>query len=119
MYGMCCVVYTTALWLLIASYLEMPVSTTHSTVGAIIGMTMAFRGADCVNWNEENNVFPYIGGVSAIVVAWVISPVLSGIISVLLFTSVRQLVLRSFYAYERAFYVYWTLVAVTISVNGK
>ena len=32
MYGMTCVIMAVAIWLLVASYLEMPVSTTHSCV---------------------------------------------------------------------------------------
>ena len=37
-------------WLFLASYLEMPVSTTHSCVGGMIGMAMILKGNDCVIW---------------------------------------------------------------------
>lgn len=37
MFGMLCVLFATGAWLLLASYLEMPVSATHSVVGGIIG----------------------------------------------------------------------------------
>ena len=50
MWGMTCVVQAVAFWLILASYLEMPVSTTHSSVGGIIGMTMMCRSVDCVLW---------------------------------------------------------------------
>lgn len=119
MYGMMCVVYTTGLWLLIASYLELPVSTTHSTVGGIVGMAMAYRGADCVDWYTESSKFPFVKGIAGIVASWVLSPVFSGIISVALFLSVRHFVLRSENAYNRAFWVYPLLVTATISVNGE
>ena len=33
MYGMLCVIAATGIWLLLASYLELPVSTTHSVIG--------------------------------------------------------------------------------------
>ena len=33
----------------------MPVSTTHSAVGAIVGMTMMARGVRCVVWNYTKN----------------------------------------------------------------
>ncbi len=39
-YGMTCVIIAVAIWLVLASYLELPVSTTHSCVGGIIGMTL-------------------------------------------------------------------------------
>ena len=79
MWGMTCVILSVGIWLLLASYLEMPVSTTHSCVGGIIGMTMMARGAECVVWNAPNDSFPFVSGVSAIVVSWVLSPVASGI----------------------------------------
>ena len=84
MYGMTCVIMAVGIWLLLASYLEMPVSTTHSCVGGIVGMTMMSRGSECVVWNEPVDEctfdnFPCVKGVSAIVVSWVLSPVASGI----------------------------------------
>ena len=60
MYGNMCVVYTTGIWLLLASFFELPVSTTHSTIGGIVGMAMTYRGADCVVWYEEADMFPYL-----------------------------------------------------------
>ena len=60
MYGNMCVVYTTGIWLLLASFLELPVSTTHSTIGGIVGMAMTYRGPDCVVWYEEADMFPYL-----------------------------------------------------------
>ena len=79
MWGMTCVILAVGIWLCLASYLEMPVSTTHSCVGGIIGMTMMARGSECVVWNAPNDTFPFVKGVSAIVVSWVLSPVASGI----------------------------------------
>ena len=50
MYGCMCVMIAVGLWLFLASYYEMPVSTTHSCVGGMIGMTMVLAGSDCVIW---------------------------------------------------------------------
>ncbi|CAM9680133.1 unnamed protein product, partial [Sphacelaria rigidula] len=117
MYGMMCVVYTTGLWLLLASWLELPVSTTHSTVGGIVGMAMAYRGADCVLWHEDTNTFPFVGGISSIVASWALSPVFSGCFSVALFLFVRTFVLRSENSYNRSYYVFPLLVVATVAVN--
>ena len=54
-YGMTCVTISVGFWLIMASWLEMPVSTTHSCVGGIIGMTMMARGKRCVIWNYTKN----------------------------------------------------------------
>ncbi|CAM9944082.1 unnamed protein product, partial [Chrysoparadoxa australica] len=117
MYGMSCVVWSTGIWLLLASYFELPVSTTHSTVGGIVGMAIAYGGAGCVVWSEPSDQFPFIKGVSAIVASWVISPVFSGVLAMILFLTVRTAVLRSENAYQRSFWVYPVLVATTLIIN--
>jgi PiT family inorganic phosphate transporter len=69
---------------LIASYFGWPVSTTHSIVGAIVGFAAVGIGVDTVQW-------PKVASISA---SWVISPVIAGTISFLLFTSVKKLILQ-------------------------
>ena len=76
-----CVCLSVFMWLFIASKYEMPVSTTHSCVGGMIGMTIALKGVRCVNWYEETDLFPYVGGVSGIILSWIISPAFSAIIA--------------------------------------
>ena len=73
MYGCMWVMFSVASWLFIASYFEMPVSTTHSCVGGMIGMTIVLVGSNCVIWYKSTDSFPYIGGVSGIVLSWVLS----------------------------------------------
>jgi len=66
MWGMTCLIQSVGFWLILASYLELPVSTTHSAVGAIIGMTIMARSSDCVHWYEKTDEFPFMEGVAAI-----------------------------------------------------
>ena len=73
------VVLSVGLWLFLASYLEMPVSTTHSCVGGMIGMTIALKGSNCVIWYKPLSTFPYIGGVGGIILSWFLSPLFSAI----------------------------------------
>ena len=54
-YGMTCVIISVAIWLILASYFELPVSTTHSCVGGVIGMALMTRGSRCVIWNYTRN----------------------------------------------------------------
>ena len=95
MYGCMCVCISVGAWLFLASKYEMPVSTTHSCVGGMIGMTIALKGARCVTWYEEKDLFPYVGGVAGIVLSWVISPVASAAIASTLFAIIRSVILRS------------------------
>jgi phosphate/sulfate permease len=43
---MLCAMMATGIWLILATYLELPVSTTHSITGAVIGMSMIAGGVD-------------------------------------------------------------------------
>ena len=65
--------FSVGCWLFLASYLEMPVSTTHSCVGGMIGMAMMLKGNDCVIWYKPVETFPYVGGVGGIKVLVFIS----------------------------------------------
>ena len=44
MLGMLCANLSAAIWLHLASYIKMPVSTTHSIIGAIVGFSLAYAG---------------------------------------------------------------------------
>ena len=117
MYGCMWVCFCVGVWLFIACKYEMPVSTTHSCVGGMIGMTIALKGTQCVNWYEPRDMFPYIGGVSGIVISWVLSPVFSGIISSMLFGLMRKLILKSSQSFNRTTYLFPILIGTTITLN--
>lgn len=82
-YGMLASLLAAGIWLLVASRMGWPVSTTHSIVGAIVGFAMAGIGMDAVNW----------GQVGTIAASWVTSPLLAGVISFAVFSSVQKLVI--------------------------
>lgn len=82
-YGMLSALLAAGSWLLIASILGWPVSTTHSIVGAIIGFAAVGISVEAVAW----------GNVTSIVSSWVVSPVVAGFISFWIFRSVQRLIL--------------------------
>jgi sodium-dependent phosphate transporter len=120
MYGFLAVVGAVGFWLLLATFLEMPVSTTHSCVGGMIGMTIVLKGSDCVVWLKETDADKlYIpSGVMGIVLSWVFSPVLSGIFAVLLFLLVRTLILRASNSFNKAIIFYPILICLAVFVNA-
>ncbi len=118
MYGCMWVIFSVGVWLFLASYLEMPVSTTHSCVGGMIGMAIALGGTDCVIWYKPVETFPYIGGVSGIVASWFISPVFSGLLSMLIYSITRANVLRKSFDSYRLNIIYPILIGSTITINS-
>ncbi len=72
-----------AIWLHIASYFGWPVSTTHAIVGAIVGFGAAVGGIETVKWGE----------IGAIASSWVVSPLLSGLISYAMFVVLQREIL--------------------------
>ncbi|MGB1199003.1 MAG: inorganic phosphate transporter [Thalassotalea sp.] len=81
-FGMISALFAAATWLLVASILGWPVSTTHSIVGAIIGFAAMGVSADAVEW----------GKVGGIVGSWVVTPLISGIIAFIIFNSAQKLI---------------------------
>jgi len=117
MYGCMWVIFSVGIWLFLASYLEMPVSTTHSCVGGMIGMAMVLGGTDCVIWYKSLDTFPYVGGVGGIIISWFISPLFSGLIAFGLFYITRTTVLRKDFNSNRLNYIYPALIGSTITIN--
>ena len=118
MYGCMWVCFSVASWLFTASYLEMPVSTTHSCIGGMIGMTIAIKGSNCVIWYKALDTFPYIGGVFGMVLSWFISPILSGLISSSLYSIIRVTILRKKYEDKYIYYGFPLLVGITMLLNS-
>ena len=117
MYGCFCVLLSVGAWLFLASYLEMPVSTTHSCVGGMIGMTMVTGGSKCVIWYQATDSFPWVDGVSGIVISWFLSPVFSALISSFIFYITRLTVLRREDSFNISYKTFPLFVGLTIALN--
>lgn len=79
-YGMIAALLASGAWLHVATYYGWPVSTTHTIVGAIIGFGVIIGGFGAVRWQE----------VGSIVSSWVVTPLIGGFISYLLFNMLRR-----------------------------
>ncbi len=88
-YIMMASLFGAAFWLLVATRLGWPVSTTHSIVGGIVGaaLTVGFSthtgGWEMVQWDA----------IAKIAASWIISPLLGGLAAYLLFRMVKGNVL--------------------------
>ncbi|MDA8404731.1 MAG: inorganic phosphate transporter [Desulfobacteraceae bacterium] len=75
--------FSAVLWVAFATWKSLPVSTTHSIVGAMAGFGIAAGGFQAVQW----------GGFAVIVLGWVIFPVFSLVIGFLIFKLIVRLIL--------------------------
>ena len=117
MYGCMWVILAVGLWLFLACYLEMPVSTTHSCVGGMIGMAVVLKGSKCVIWYKVIDTFPYIEGVGGIVMSWFLSPIFSGLIAATMYGIIRVTVLRKDFNSTRINWAYPILIGSTVTIN--
>ncbi len=81
--GMACALLAAALWLNCASWVGMPVSTTHSIVGAVVGFGVISAGIGAVDWVKMGQI----------VASWFISPVVGGAMAYLFFVIIARLIL--------------------------
>ena len=72
-----------ALWVSFATWKSLPVSTTHSIVGAMIGFGIMAGGFSVINW----------GKLGAVVLSWIISPVFAMAIAYLMFKTIVKFIL--------------------------
>lgn len=84
-WGMTGVLFSTGLWLQLASSRGLPVSTTHSLIGSLIGFGLVCHGANSVRWQTIGQIF----------ISWIIAPFLGGFLAWISFLGIRKYVLDS------------------------
>lgn len=82
--GMLSALLAAGLWLHLATMLALPVSTTHSIVGAVVGFGVVSFGLRGIEW----------GTIGSIVASWVVSPLLGGLLAFVSFSFIRQQILQ-------------------------
>lgn len=108
--AMMCAIIGSSTFLTIATHYGLPVSTTHSIIGGLVGSGVASVGIKKISWGW--------GGVSQVFAAWIIAPGIAGILGALLFLITKYFILnfrnsvrRAFYSIP--FYVFLTFGSVT------
>jgi PiT family inorganic phosphate transporter len=81
-----------AFWVSFATWKSLPVSTTHSIVGAMIGFGIMAGGFSVINWTK----------LAAVVMSWVISPVFSIVIAFLMFKLIVLTIISKEDSFARA-----------------
>ncbi|XP_033209783.1 sodium-dependent phosphate transporter 2 [Belonocnema kinseyi] len=96
-----------AIWLLFATALRLPISGTHSIVGATVGFSLVCRGTAGVRW----------GALGSIAASWFASPLLSGSVSAAIFWLIRKTVLRSNEPLKQGLNILPLAYGLTIAIN--
>jgi len=85
MLGMFAALLAAGVWVQVATYFGLPVSTTHSIVGAVVGFGVLAVGVGAVSW----------GKIGAIAASWVISPLAGGLIGGGIFYVIQRKILSA------------------------
>ncbi|KAK8143856.1 Na+/Pi symporter [Beauveria asiatica] len=114
--AMMCAIMASSVFLTVATRYGMPVSTTHSVIGGLIGTATASVGIGKVNWG--------LRGASQVFLAWIIAPGIAGTLGATVFFLTKRLVLIKRNSVRRAFwsipfFSFLTFGAVTMLLVWK
>jgi len=101
------VLISTAIWLILSSALGLPISTTHATIGAIIGVGMLLGGPIGVNWST----------ILEMGIWWLLSPIIGYVVTYYAYKLIHKTItpkLTGFKSYERSekFFSYMLLAVI-------
>jgi solute carrier family 20 (sodium-dependent phosphate transporter) len=96
MLGMTTSIMVGTVMLLSATYLALPVSTTHTVVGCIMGFSISAKGFDSIDWDIATQIF----------ISWIASPGIACIVAFIFFSGVRIFVMSNDHAFVRAYYTF-------------
>jgi len=69
-------------FVMLSTWREMPVSTTHSVIGAMVGFGIIESGMTCINWSK----------LAEVAASWVLSPIIGAILAFLVFKGIVKLI---------------------------
>ena len=101
------ILISTAIWLIISSIFGLPISTTHATIGSIIGVGLLLGGGGGVNWLT----------ILEMALWWLLSPVIGFIITYFAYKLIHKSIinkLSGFRNYERAERIFSYILLVVI-----
>jgi len=92
-----------AIWVTLSTWKEMPISTTHSIIGAMMGFGLIAGGISLVNWAK-------VGSVAA---SWVLSPLVGCVLAFIVFKIIVKLIFSKENPVESAKIIGPFLIGVT------
>ncbi|OMJ12682.1 Phosphate-repressible phosphate permease pho-4 [Smittium culicis] len=107
MLGMTTSVFGSATWVIFATSRGWPVSSTHSVIGAIIGMGITAYGLDTVKWGYD--------GIAKIVTSWFVSPFIAAAVSATIYLLSKYFIFEHKNSFDRGLkaipiYIFFTFL---------
>lgn len=96
MLAMVCAIVSSSVYLTFATRIGLPVSTTHSIMGGVLGVGIATVGASGIDWT--------IDGVSSVFLAWICAPGISACFGAIIFLITKYGVMLRENPVKNAFY---------------
>jgi len=72
-------------WITLATWKSLPISTTHSIIGSLIGFGLVVGGREMVNW----------GKLGQVVLSWIVSPLFAGLLAFFIFKLLVKFIFKS------------------------
>ncbi|KAK1998121.1 phosphate transporter [Colletotrichum falcatum] len=112
--AMGCAEFASAFWLLAATRLGYPVSTTQTIVGALVGVGIAARARVSWSWKD--------GSVTQIAASWGVAPCIAAVFGAALFASLKFAVLERERPFDKAmraipFYLAFTAAVLALFIT--
>lgn len=105
------ILIATAIWLILSSALGLPISTTHATIGSIIGLGLMLGGGAGLNW----------GAIAYMAMWWILSPVVGFVgtyLVYMLLSKHKQKHLNGFQDYEISEKKFTYIILIVICVTA-
>jgi len=107
MFGMLTALVSASFMMGVANYFALPISTTHTIIGSIVGFSIAAKGFESVIWKT----------VALIFVSWAAAPLITGLFGALIFWAIRRFVLRSEAPYTRSVAIYPITIFLAVGLD--
>ena len=106
LFGALSALLASTVWILVATHWSMPISTTHSIVGGMMGFGIVAFGFESINWITFFHI----------AVSWVLSPLFGGLLAYVTFKTISGLILHADNPWRAARRYAPFLIAVAIFV---
>lgn len=105
-YGMTAAILATSFWLQFATIRGLPVSTTHSIVGAVLGFAIVQGGISHIKYKQLFTIF----------FSWLLSPILGGIISYIVLRFILKFIIDKNNPHIRAKYLLPAIISLAVFI---